>query len=306
MTAPDTTSSGRHRASVEQGVIHDIGYRHYVGRRLGRGPIMQALFVDTLRGSYGLGRSLRSKLMPLTLLAMVSLPAVIIVFVASATGADKLPVQFTSYTYAVHALVLIFVAGQAPQCVSRDLRFRVMTLYFSRPLRRGDYVTAKFAAMTSAVFALLMVPLTILLVGSWLAKLPFWAQLRGYSQAAVGALLVALVLAGISLVIAAVTPRRGLGVAAIITVLLVSSAVQSAVQAVAEQQHQERLAGWSAVLSPMTLVEGVQSWLFDLRPDYGAPVPGDVGGLVFCLVTVAVVLGSFGLLLLRYRRVSVS
>ena len=62
---------------VPAGAIHDIGYRHYDGPRLGASYIRRSLFVDTLRGAYGFGRSARSKVVPLALVAIMVLPAVV-------------------------------------------------------------------------------------------------------------------------------------------------------------------------------------------------------------------------------------
>src|SRR5258707_13867 len=45
-------------------------------------------------------------------------------------------------------IMLIFVAVQAPELVSRDLRSRVLPLYFSRPLKPVDYPLAKYLAFT--------------------------------------------------------------------------------------------------------------------------------------------------------------
>ena len=132
---------------------------------------------------------------------------------------------------------MVFVAAQAPAVVSRDLRFRVMSLYFSRPLERHRLRLAKYAAMTAAMFVLMALPLTILFVGALLAKLPLGEQLPDYLRSLGGAFLTALVLAGIGLVIAAVTPRRGLGVAAIIAVLAVLAGVQGAVQGIADRRE---------------------------------------------------------------------
>ena len=70
------------------GAIHDIGYRHYDGPRLGASYIRRSLFVETLRGAYGLGRSARSKVMPFLLLAVMVLPAVVMGIVTSYFGVD--------------------------------------------------------------------------------------------------------------------------------------------------------------------------------------------------------------------------
>ena len=44
------------------GIIYDIGFRHYDGPRLGRRQVVLALFAESARGAYGIGRSTRSKI----------------------------------------------------------------------------------------------------------------------------------------------------------------------------------------------------------------------------------------------------
>jgi ABC-2 type transport system permease protein len=202
-------------------------------------------------------------------------------------------------------VVMVYVAGQAPAGVSRDLRFRVMSLYLSRPLERIDYVVAKFAALTAATFVLMALPLTILFVGALLAKLPVGEQVPDYLRSLGGAFLTALVLAGIALVIAAITPRRGLGVAAIIAVLAVLAGVQGAVQGIAADQNQKSFAGYAGLFSPFTLVHGVQSSVLGAQNELPEGPPGSLGAAVFVAVMVAVVAACFGALLVRYKRVSI-
>lgn len=288
------------------GVIHDIGYGHYDGPRLGRGYIRRSLFVDSARGAYGLGRTGRAKVMPMLLLVAMCLPALVIVVITTLTGASELVGDYTSYVINLQIVIAIYVAGQAPVSVSRDLRFGVSSLYFSRPLERVDYVVAKFAALTSAIFLLVAAPLTILLAGALVAKLPLSDQLPDYLRAMAGGLLVALVLAGIGLVIAAMTPRRGLGVAAIISVLMVLAGVQGATQEIALQEGADILAGYLGLLSPFTIVDGVQSRVLGADSVLLASPPGTTGAVVFALVVALVIAASFAALLLRYRKVSVS
>ena len=305
MSSDLRAADGTGGASSHQGVIHDLGYRHYDGPRLGRAHITRALLVESARGAYGLGRPARNKITPMILLGAICLPAVIIAVIAGVTKVDKLPGDYTSYIRNVQLLVMIYVAGQAPASVSRDLRFRVMSLYFSRPLERIDYVVAKFAALTLALFLLMALPLTILLAGAALAKLPISEQVPDYLRSLAGAALVALLLAGIGLVIAALTPRRGLGVAAIIAVLAILAGVQGAVQSIAIEQKQASLAGYAGMLSPFTLVDGVQHGLLGARTGLPASPPGTTAAVVFLAGIVLVVAGCFGALVLRYRRVSI-
>ena len=290
----------------ESGVIHDIGYRHYDGERGGRPAIRRAMYVESARGAYGLGRAGRTKVVPALLLAAMCLPALISTVVATVTGADELPIAYGAYVLNLQVLVSVYLAAQAPVSVSRDLRFGVMSLYFSRPMERVDYVVAKYAALATAVFVLLALPLTILLAGALLAELPLGEQVPDYVRAMGGAALLALVLAGIGLLIAAVTPRRGLGVAAIIAVLLVLSGVHGAATAIALEEGSRAAAGWAGLLSPYTLVDGVARRVLGQESVLDVGPPGNAGAVVFCAVTVLVVAGCLGLLLLRYRRVSIS
>ena len=290
----------------ETGVIHDIGYRHYDGPRLGAGYVTRSLFVSSLKGAFGFGRSARSKVMPLLLLAVMVVPALIIAAVANITKTDELPLDYTQYASNLIFVIIVFVGAQAPQMVSRDLRFGVVSLYFSRPLTRQGYVQAKFAAMAAALFVLTGLPLLVLAAGALLAKLPVWSETRGFFYGLVGAALLSLVLAGIGLVIAAATPRRGLGVAAIVTVLLVLQGLSAIIAGISQDRGNHTLAGYAGILAPSSLVDGVLVWAFNTANASVEAPPGNVGGIVFLLATVGVVAACYGLLMLRYRKISVS
>ncbi|WP_298455330.1 ABC transporter permease [uncultured Cellulomonas sp.] len=287
------------------GVIHDIGYRHYDGPRLGTRYVQRSLFVDGLRGAYGLGRSMRSKIMPLLLLAAMCLPAIVLVVVTTVVGGDDLPLGYTEYLFNVQTVVAIFLAAQAPVLVSRDLRYRVVPLYFARPLQRPQYVQAKLAAMTTALFVLMALPLVIMFAGALLAKIPFSEQAPDLALGLLAALLYAVVLAGVGLLIAAFTPRRGLGVAAVIAVLLVLSGAQVAVWAIADELGNTTLAGLSGLISPSTLVDGVLSSVLGASSTVVEP-PGTLGAVVFVAAAVLLVVGCYLALLARYRRVPTS
>ena len=194
------------------------------------------------------------------LLGVMTAPALIIVAAAMMTKLTKLPIEYTRYAIIMQAVIGLYLAAQAPQSVSRDLRFRTTPLYFSRPIERIDYVAAKFAAMTAALFILTAAPLLILYVGSLLAKFNFADQTAGFGKALVAVLLLSLLFSGIALVIAALTPRRGFGVAAIIAVLTLSYGAVTSVQGVAFATGSPHAIGWLGLFSPITLIDGVQTW----------------------------------------------
>ncbi|MFG3282724.1 ABC transporter permease [Streptomyces sp. NPDC048111] len=284
--------------------IHNIGYRNYDGPRLGRAYARRSLFSQSLRGAYGLGRSAKSKVLPMLLFAVMCVPAAIMVAVAVATKANDLPVAYTRYAILLQAVIGLFIAAQAPQTVSRDLRFKTVPLYFSRPIEHVDYVLAKFAAMASALFIITGAPLVILYIGSLLAKLDFADQTKGFAQGLVSVALLSLLFAGLGLVIAALTPRRGFGVAAVIAVLTVSYGAVSAVQAIAFNQGSPGAVQWLGLFSPITLIDGVQTAFLGASSQFpGGSGPGSGTGVVYLLVVLALIYGSYAVLMRRYRKV---
>ncbi|HET9944163.1 MAG TPA: ABC transporter permease [Actinomycetes bacterium] len=288
----------------ETGAIHDIGYRHYTGPRLGVPYIARSLTVHSLRGAFGLGRATRSKVVPFLLLAAMVVPAFVIALVVVIGGADELPLEYTSYAVRLGAVVTIFVAAQSPQAVSRDLRFRLVALYFARPISRATYVRSKLLAMSAALFAFLTAPLVVLYVGALLGELDVWDNTVGFLKGVAGAAMFAVVLASVGLAIAAWTPRRGIGVAAIVTVLTLLGGISAIVSGVAEEQGQDTLAGWAGLISPVAIVDGVQVWLLNVSASVVAGPPGKWGGPVFALAAVALVAACYFLLMRRYRAVT--
>ena len=116
----------------------------------------------------------------------------------------------------------------------------------------------------------------------------------------------ALILAGVSAVLAAATTRRGMGVAVIITVLSVSYTAVVAVQGIAQSYNNLTLAGYLGLFSPFTLADGVQIALVNAPTSTPAPPPGTGGKAIFVVVAVVLVAGCYGLLLRRYRKLNAS
>ena len=110
-----TTQSGPPAART--GVIHDIGYRHYEGPRLGRAAIIRALAWYSLRSAFGIGRGAKAKIIPVIAVAIMCVPAVVNT-VAVAGGRGQL-VDYDTYVFQLRVLVMIiFIAAQAPELVS--------------------------------------------------------------------------------------------------------------------------------------------------------------------------------------------
>jgi ABC-2 type transport system permease protein len=295
-------SSLSDRPAPPRAVIHDIGYRPYTGPRLGELSVARSLYLTGLRHCFGLGRSTRSKVLPVLLFILMLLPALIIVAVMVAAKLDSQPVPYPRYAMVTQLVILVFVASQAPALIARDLRFRSITLYLARPLRRSTYVLVRFASLASAVALLVVAPVLVLYVGGLLADLPIGRETGDLVPAVLAGLVLAMVLAGLSALVSAFTTKRGIAVATVISVLLVSYTVVATIQGIAVAQRADTLAQAVGLFSPFTLVDGAQAWLFDSPSSTQAPPEGAGMGILFCLVTLVVIAGSLAGMMIRYRK----
>lgn len=277
--------------------IYDIGYRHYDGPRLGRAQVATALARHSLRGIFGLGRTARSKIMPFSLMAIMLLPAIVSISVM-ALAKERL-LDYSGFAVIMQAIVAIFLASQAPTVVAPDLRFRVLPLYLSRPVTIGEYVAAKVVAMTVALFLLVAVPLTLIYVGELLIDMAGEPRTGEYLGAVAMSLVLAVLLASVGLMLASLTPRRGLGVASVITVYLLSSAAVPVIYGTMEMSGYDSAASWAFLANPFWLVDAVQVWLFGTPSHADGPYPG---GPVPALLVVAFIAAALAILMLRYRK----
>jgi ABC-2 type transport system permease protein len=279
------------------GVIHDIGYQRYQGARLGRGYAVRSLFLHSLRTAYGIGRTAKAKIFPWLVVGIVGLVAAVITAVRAV--APEQVVNYLDFPQGIYPLLVLFGAVVAPELVSRELRTGVLSLYFSRPLRRGDYALAKLAALVVAIWLLVAGPMLMVFLGGvfsvegWSA---IWEETGDFSVALVYVAIHALVIGSIALLIASLIGRRAVAAGSIAAVFLVTTPVVVALSEVGGQTAGQ-LAG---LFSPSTIVFGVREWLFG-APEEGASI-GDFGPL-YGAVTLALVAACVGLLLLRYRRV---
>ncbi len=135
----------------------------------------------------------------------------LIVMIAAILAAVRAQTGVAATTYwefpisGVSLLVTLFCAVVAPELVSRDLRSGVLPLYFSRPLTRSDYALAKWAALVSAVFLLLLAPLLVMFLGgafSFDGMGPVWDEFVEFSKGLAVIAVVSVLYASISLLIA--------------------------------------------------------------------------------------------------------
>jgi ABC-type multidrug transport system ATPase subunit/ABC-type transport system involved in multi-copper enzyme maturation permease subunit len=302
---PDAGVRAQHQPG---GVIHDLGYRGYDGPRLGRVQIVKALTWHSFRSAFGIGRGVKGKIVPVLTFIAMCLPALVNAF-AVARGDARL-FGYDVYTPSLRvALVTIFIAAQAPELVSRDLRSRVLPLYFCRPLRRGDYPLAKYLAMTGALLVLIEVPLLLLYVGTIASAKDgsaVWHETRALIPGLGVGLMWALLFAAIGLVLASFTGRRAYstGIVAISCVLTFFLALLL-IQAEGGQSATSTGARIAGLFSPFTILDGVRVWLGGSAQTGLVADPGRYGPL-YGVLAVMVLAACLGGLAARYRKASQS
>ncbi len=320
MSSSTTTSP-----AATGGVIHDIGYQRYTGARLGRAYAIKSLYAHGLRTAYGLGRSAGAKVFPWGVFGLLVGIAAILAAVRSQIG-QPVTTYWEYPVSGVNLLVVLFCAIAAPELVSRDLRSGVLPLYFSRPLDRSDYPLAKWAALVSAVFLLLLAPLLVLYLGGAFLTTDIslvWDETVEFSKGLVTASVVALLYSSIALLISSLSGRRAISAAITVAVFILTSPVVAALQGIAIFQSGVfdspdgeigqmtggplRLYQLSHLASPLTIPDAIGAWLFQSGgTDTEGFVTERVGpfGPLYLGVTVALVAICVLLTLLRYRKVA--
>ena len=321
-TSPGAAVNPGNSAVDTQGVIHNIGYRRYDGVRLGRAAIVRALTWHSLRSAFGIGRGAKAKIFPALLFALMCLPAAVSA-VALATNPHGAPIiGYDNYVPSVRAVVmLIFVAIEAPNLVSADLRNHTLPLYFARPIHRIDYPVAKLAAFVLACLAVIEIPLLLLYVGTVSQQhgaSQVWEQTLRLGPGLLYGAAWAVLMASIGLLLASTTGKRvfamcAIGIPLFFTFILASVLAQVGGQAFGPtgSGQPSALASLAGLISPFTLLGGLLRWL------QGSPATGPgyhplqattiggygpVYGVIFAVLTVAAIAG----LIARYRKVGVA
>jgi ABC-2 type transport system permease protein len=296
------------------GAVYDRGYRPYEGERGGRGAARAALVRLSIRRALGLRRSWRQKVLPWSLLAIATIPAVInvgIKYVTRNTPASDIDlITFREYV-GVSTTLLLFIAVTAPDMVCPDRRNRVLPLIFARPLTGDDYVLAKVGALSAILFGFGFLPQVVLFVGQMLVveegPLDFLTTNAAVLwQVPLAVALFSLYWATLALALSATTNRRIVGGVALLATVFVTGTVssllvQSGGADVENLFDNGSLWGLLNVLEiPLRITDLVFLGHVDPRSLVGG-APG--AGLGVVVVYVAVVVGSLGYLFWRYRRV---
>ncbi len=284
--------------------IYDLGYRRYEGARLGRRHAIMALYIESLRGAFGLGRSAAAKVAPALLVAFATVPALVQLIVGALVPLEADLVPAEEYYGVIKYLLALYCAVVAPDIAGRDQRNRSLTLYFSRAISRSDYAFGKLAAMTTAMLLVTLLPQAVLFSANALTTQDFggylldeWPQVL----AIVGsALLGSALIASIGVAIAAYTPHRAFATVGIVVAFILPLVV-AAIMVIEINTDVTRAA---VFLSPMDIIDGATLWIFGAAADSDGTV-GEADFLLWSYVIAAAALIAISTFLLvrRYRTV---
>jgi ABC-2 type transport system permease protein len=296
------------------GAVYDRGYRPYEGERGGRGAARTALVRVSIRRALGLRRSWRQKVLPWSLLAIATIPAVVNVGVKYITR-NTPAINFDLITFrdyvGVSTTLLLFVAITAPDMVCPDRRNRVLPLIFARPLTGNDYALAKVGALSAVLFGFSFLPQVVLFVGQMLVAPEGALDFVRKNSAVLWRVPVAVALfslywASLAVAISATTARRVVGGVALLATVFVSGSVASILVSAgsADPEHLFENGSLWGLLSVVDIPLRMTDFVFLGHVDPQSLVGGAEGaGIGVVLVYVAVVAGSLGYLIYRYRGV---
>jgi len=293
------------------GSIYDIGYRRYEGPRFGRGHAIRSLFVHSLRSSFGLGRGGRAKIAPVILGILSLLPAVLIVgaltlFAQFGVGDEfsgEVPIRYDTYAGAISTFVVLFCAAQAPELFGRDQRHGVLALYFARALRRADYALARIGGFVAAVLILELLPQVVLFLGRVLLSPDIPRGIRedlpSFGPVLAQSALTAGLLGGLAMTVSAFTPRRAYAVAGIIALFIIPNVVAGVVVGLGSST----IGTWLTLLSPTTVLDGTNAFLFGTRLDTDFFFV-DLPDWAFLASALVGIIGSIAVTIRRFARIT--
>lgn len=208
--------------------IHDLGYRRYTGPRLGVRGAWSALYAQSLRAMFGIGRPIKAKTVPILVMLALLLPSLGLLTASSASG-GRVPINYGAMVGPQLFLFVLFLAAQTPEVLSRDQQQRLLPLLFTRDVTRVSYALARFAAIFTALFVVSLAPLLLLYLGEiGIADDPGVAfQKMGTRILPVLAqsTLCAVVMTGIGAALAAWSARRAYATASIFAAFLLLAAL---------------------------------------------------------------------------------
>lgn len=289
----------RVEAASPYGEVYDRGYRRYDGPRLGRSAAIWALARWSMARALGLKKGWGAKVIPALLYLGSLLPVVVVIGVTAFFPAADI-MDYPDYFATIFVLEGIFVATVAPEMLSPDRREGVLPLYFSRPIRRPDYVVAKLLGAGILTLSISLVPSAILWLGlQLLSGRPVEAMRDNADDLArivLAGTLIAFYLGAVGLVISSFTGRKAVAVGIIVFGFLIAESLAAAFFFALNDRG--GWTEWILFLSPTRTVERLVDALWAAPAGHGEAATLPLWTTV--AVMAAVVVGCCAAMFARY------
>lgn len=296
---------------MSDAVIYDRGYRQYDGKVGGRGTTRRAIVADGVRRILGLRRKTKRKILPWALLLLSLLMAGILVglhFAAGSIGAaiaEGLP-QYAELFDLFSRLALLFIAVTGPELIAPDRTQGVLSVYFSRPMTVGDYLTGKLIAYVSVTSMIYLIPQTALHLGlAGLSTEGFFSYLGSNLDILWKVLVVALAFiaihGGVIAVLASHINRTGIAAAAFLGILIAGDDLAEVIS-----QASFPGARFFSLLALDDHPRYVRDWLFgsDLADPTYAPEAAGFSPWLSVAVIVVIAVGGAMWMYRTYRKLA--
>ena len=295
-----------------RGTIYDLGYQSYDGPRLGRRFAVWSLYVLSLRSAFGLGRGVLPKVLAFGLVAIAFVPAVVqIILAAVAPEGDFEIVEPHEYYGFVQIIIILFAAALASDLVGNDRRYGTLSLYYSRPIRRGDYAIAKLAALATGLLAVTVFPQTVMFIGNWLGAEDAvdWAgdNAADFAPIVGSGAMISVTFAALALLIATYAERRSLAIAGVLAIFLIPFITVQLIVSISDADA----ARYAVLASPAHVVRAFTLVLFNEIPPVGPDSADggaddviafvDLADAVFLVAALAYALVATAFLFTRFR-----
>ena len=259
------TPAGGSPVGQSDAQIYDRGYRHYEGVREGRTRAVRALIGYSIKRGLGIKKRWTAKIIPILLYAFAFFPVIIIIGIRAFAGRLAAGFNYQTLYDLLATILLVFAAATAPEMLCDDRRQRVLPLYFSRAISRGDYLLAKIGALGLLMSTIALLPGVILFLGvTFLDSSPvsyFFKHIADILRIVANGTLLSIFFAAIGLLIASFTDRKSVAAAVYIgTVVLISGFVAALFDAIKGDWHR-----YLALLSPTVVPQALTSWIFGTK-----------------------------------------
>ncbi len=282
---------------MSSGQVHDIRFTRFEGDLDGESAAIFALARWSALRSMGARRSWKVKLIPIALTIAAFAPAVVVLglraLFAKQISTDLSTIlPYKGYAGMIGIIILLFAAVTTPELLCPDRRDRVLTLYFSTALTRGQYVFGKALAAIVPLLFVTLAPVAFLYAGNVL----FADHPVGYVQdhlgdiyrIVVGGFIVASYYGLVGLAIASLTSRRVFAIGGYLAFTTVPTVVGGVLGSATNHL------GFGLLAFAAVPIEVATS----LYPGYTSNVSGPGGWATDLVVVMAI---SLGIIIWRYR-----